>query len=185
MHCSSPMATTSANPEVTQILDVAIIGAGISGINCAYRLQTKYPGTSFVIFESRQKIGGTWDQFKFPGVRSDSDLYSYGFTWHDWPFEQFYGDGSQIVEYLDDAVSTHGLNKYIRTHHRVLSSEWQSSKHHWELAVNHGGRVTHFRARFIVLGTGHIDHECLPAVEIPGLDNFGGEHHLSATRYSI
>ncbi len=178
------MATSSAKPNASHVLDVVIVGAGISGINCAYRLQTKCPGTSFVVLESRDQFGGTWDQFKFPGVRSDSDLYSYGFAWHDWPFEEFYGSGSHILQYLQEAISTHALDKYIRTGHRVLSSEWQSSNRYWELAVDHGGRMTQFRSRFIVLGTGLIDHDCLPSVEIPGLDDFGGKHHLFDTLYA-
>ncbi|KAI0848456.1 putative flavin-binding monooxygenase [Daldinia vernicosa] len=166
------MATASGDSN--QTFDVIIVGAGISGINCAYRLQTECPGTKFIVLESRDQIGGTWDQFRFPGVRSDSDLYSYGFAWHDWPFEQFYGDGPQILEYMHDAISAHKLEKYIKRRHLVLSSSWQSSNSRWELTVDHGGRLIRFIARFIVLGTGHIDHNSLPSVEIPGIDNFGG-----------
>ncbi|KAI0119750.1 putative flavin-binding monooxygenase [Daldinia grandis] len=167
------MAT--APGDSNQIFDVVIVGAGISGINCAYRLQTECPGIKFVVLESRDQIGGTWDQFRFPGVRSDSDLYSYGFPWHDWPFEQFYGDGSKILEYMHDAISAHGLEKHIKRRHSVLSSVWKSSNGHWELTVDHGSQLIRFTAQFIVLGTGHIDHNRLPAVEIPGIDDFGGK----------
>lgn len=82
--------------------DVVVIGAGLSGINCAYRLQSETPVTSFTVFEGRDELGGIWDLFKFPGVRSDSDLPSLGFAWHPWPCEQVFAEGTLIMEYIKD-----------------------------------------------------------------------------------
>lgn len=155
--------------------DVVIIGAGLSGINCAYRLQTETPETSFTVLEGREELGGTWDLFKFPGVRSDSDLPSMGFAWHPWPYKQVFAEGALIMEYIKDAVAKHNIDKHIQFQHKVVSANWSSKARKWELVVAARGQTRHIWASFLALGTGYYDYEApLPAV-IPGLENFKGK----------
>ncbi|KAI0387176.1 putative flavin-binding monooxygenase [Hypomontagnella monticulosa] len=160
----------------TESFDVIIVGAGISGINCAYRLQTELPRVKFAILEGRDRIGGTWDLHKFPGLRCDSDINCLGFEWHRWTFDHPIASGSEILEYLSDAVSTHHLDRYIRFRHKVLSTNWSTPGQHWNVvAVDHNEKHKRFRARWIVLGTGYYDYDTSPRPDIPGLDNFKGK----------
>ncbi|OTA63978.1 putative flavin-binding monooxygenase [Hypoxylon sp. EC38] len=159
-----------------ETLDVVIVGAGISGINCAYRLQTELPHVKFIILEARDRIGGTWDLYRYPGVRSDSDIYTLGFAWHRWPIHQPIATGAQIMEYLSDAVSKHCLERYIRFHHRVLSANWSIKDQYWDLvAVDRENLSKHIRARWIILGTGYYDYNTPLQPDIPGLDSFKGK----------
>lgn len=167
---SSPQEFTDATP-----LDIAIVGAGMSGIGCAYRLQTQLPGTHFLILEGRGEIGGTWDLFKYPGVRSDVPIYTYAFPWHPWYSPRPFAEGPQIMEYVHDTVSRYSISQYIRLRHKVLSADWSSGKQWWVLRVAHEGQCRIFTARFLVLGTGYYDYESPLKVEIPGLDNFKGK----------
>jgi cation diffusion facilitator CzcD-associated flavoprotein CzcO len=155
--------------------DVVIVGAGLSGINCAYRLQTETPGTSFTVLEGREGIGGTWDLFKFPGVRSDSDLPSLGFAWYPWPYEQVFAEGPLILEYMKDAASKHNIGKHIQFQQKVVSANWSSKTHKWELVVASQGQTRHIKAGFLALGTGYYDYETPLQTTIPGLDKFKGK----------
>lgn len=155
--------------------DVVVIGAGISGINCAYRLQTETPGTSFTVLEGREVLGGTWDLFRFPGVRSDSDLPSLAFAWHPWPYKQVFAEGALIMEYLKDAVAKHNIDKHIQFQHKVVSANWSSKAKNWEIVVAARGQTRHITTGFLALGSGYYDYETpLPTI-IPGLDNFKGK----------
>ena len=89
--------------------DVLVIGSGISGINAAYHLQNELPQCRFAVLEARDSIGGTWDLFRYPGIRSDSDLYTFGFTWHKWNRSNPIAEGGDILEYLDDAITSYRL----------------------------------------------------------------------------
>ncbi|KAI1657307.1 FAD/NAD(P)-binding domain-containing protein [Daldinia decipiens] len=164
-----------ATTEV-EILDVLIVGAGISGINCAYRLQTQLLHVKFAILEGRDQIGGTWDLYRYPGVRNDSHIYSMAFAWHAWPFPNPIATGAQIMEYLSDAVSKYRLDKYIRFRHKVLSVNWSTTGQNWSIvAVNHNGITKKFHARWIILGTGYYDYSTPFQTVIPGLENFKGK----------
>ncbi|KAI2618915.1 FAD/NAD(P)-binding domain-containing protein [Hypoxylon sp. NC1633] len=170
------MAISQQTPASTEDFDVLIIGAGISGINCAYRVQTELPNVKFTVLESRDRIGGTWDLYQYPGVRSDSDMYSMGFTWHPLPFDQPIAAGAQIMEYLFDAVSKHRLDQHIRLRHLVKSANWSTSDQTWDVVVQeHEGLPKRFSARWIILGTGYFDYEIPLQADIPGLGNFKGQ----------
>lgn len=167
----------------TETFDVLIVGAGLSGINCAYRLKTKLPHVKFVLLEGRDQIGGTWDLYRYPGVRSDSDIYSIGFSWHRWSFDNPIATGAQILEYITDAVSKHRLDQYIRFRHKVLSADWSTADQNWNLTVrNEDGQPTLFKARWIVLGTGYYDYESPLQPDIPGLNSFKGKESLKERR---
>ncbi|KAF4914185.1 FAD-containing monooxygenase EthA [Colletotrichum viniferum] len=158
------------------VFDVIIIGAGISGINTAYYLQAHGPpGASYAILEGRGEIGGTWDLFRYPGIRSDSDIYTFGFSWNPWKGDNPLASGPSIMSYLHESVSKYGIDKNIKFHHQVISADWQSSESLWTLqTTGHGEKINCFKARFVVLGTGYYDYEQPLAAEIPGIKNFTG-----------
>ncbi|KAF3011644.1 hypothetical protein E8E14_003572 [Neopestalotiopsis sp. 37M] len=169
------MAIDSTVSSSTEEYDLIIVGAGISGINCAYRLQTRLPNLKFAILENRSDIGGTWDLWKYPGIRSDSDLHTFGFSWQPWPHESPIAEGPLIISYIKECIATHGLDKYINLRHKVLSADWSSKTSRWSLAVDHDGKKKHYTAKFTVLGAGYYDFNQPLKVEIPGLNRFQGK----------
>lgn len=158
-----------------EIYDVIIIGAGISGLNAAYRLQTQFPNLRYTILEARQNLGGTWDLFKYPGIRSDSDLFTFGFSWYPWDQDNPIAHGSSIVKYLNNAAKQHGIKEHILFEHRVLGADWSSTDNNWSLSVEHNGRTTSVTAQFLVFGTGYYDYHTPLEADIPGLTNFSGQ----------
>ena len=155
--------------------DVIVIGAGIAGINCAYRLQSRLPNAKFTVLEGRGTIGGTWDLFKYPGLRSDSDLYTYGFAWHPWPYKHPIAEGPLIMSYLQECVSLYHLDRYINLRHKVTGGDWDSEKKRWMLSVDNDGTKKAYRARWVVLASGYYDYDTPLEVTIPGLDRFQGK----------
>jgi cation diffusion facilitator CzcD-associated flavoprotein CzcO len=156
--------------------DVIIIGAGISGINAAYRVQTQAPkGTTYTILESRARIGGTWDLFKYPGLRSDSDLYTFGFPWRPWTDGPAIAEAPLILEYLKGAVHDTGIDKSIKFNHKVTGMDWSSENLHWALTVEADGGAKQLNGRFVVFATGYYDYETPLQTVIPGLENFQGK----------
>lgn len=155
--------------------DVVVIGAGIAGINCAYRLQSRLPNAKFAVLEGRDTIGGTWDLFKYPGIRSDSDLYTYGFAWHPWPHKTPIAEGPLIMSYLQECIDLYHLDQYIKLRHKVVGGDWDSEKKRWTLSVDNAGRKKVYRARWVVLASGYYDYDTPLEVAIPGLDRFQGK----------
>lgn len=169
------MASNGNVSTAKEAYDLIIVGAGISGINCSYRLQTKLPHLKFTIFENRDHIGGTWDLFKYPGIRSDSDLHTFGFAWHPWPHAHPIAEGPLILSYMQECVSKYGLDKYINFRHKVLSADWSSKLHQWSIVVENEGKKKTCTAKFLVLGAGYYDYNQPLPVEIPGLERFKGK----------
>ncbi|KAI0472729.1 hypothetical protein GGR56DRAFT_697357 [Xylariaceae sp. FL0804] len=155
-------------------LDFVIVGAGISGINCAFRLQNEIPEASYLILESRNTIGGTWDVWNYPGVRCDSDISTIAFSWHLWSFPHAIAPGRLIAEYVRDAASKHDIIKHIQFRHKVLSADWTSTEQRWTLSVMHDGQQKRFSTRFLMLGTGYFDYDKPFKPDIPGIEKFGG-----------
>jgi cation diffusion facilitator CzcD-associated flavoprotein CzcO len=158
------------------IYDVIIIGAGISGINTAYHIQRKTAGFTYCILEARDNIGGTWDLFRYPGIRSDTDLHTFGFSWNPWSENRAIADGGSIASYLCDSAKMEGIDRHILFRHRVESANWSSDLRLWELDVEtKGGQHVPLQARFLVLGTGYYDYTEGLEPEISGLSsNFRG-----------
>lgn len=163
------------NTDVSLDYDIVVVGAGISGINCAYRLQTRLPNAKFAVLEARDTIGGTWDIFKYPGIRSDSDLYTYGFAWHPWPHKTPIAQGPLIMSYLRECISLYNLDRYISLRHRVLGGDWDSERKKWTLNVDNDGTKKVYRAKWIVLASGYYDYDEPLKADIPGLDRFQGK----------
>jgi cation diffusion facilitator CzcD-associated flavoprotein CzcO len=164
----------SVDTATAATFDVVIIGAGISGINAAYRIQTEFPGHSYTILEARNAIGGTWDLFRYPGIRSDSDLHTFGFPWHPWSENKAIADGPSIRAYIKDCAEKYGIDRKIRFHHKLLAGDWSSTEQTWNLSVDGNGVTQIFKARFIMICTGYYDYHEPLQTSIPGIDTFKG-----------
>lgn len=154
--------------------DVIIVGSGISGINSAYRVQTQVPNATYTILEARGGLGGTWDFFKYPGIRSDSDLHTFGFPWRPWTERRAIADGPSIVRYLKESAEEYGIDKKIQYNHKVISADWSSDTLNWSLEVQHNGETKTMRGRFLILGTGYYNYDEPMESKIPGLERFKG-----------
>jgi cation diffusion facilitator CzcD-associated flavoprotein CzcO len=159
-----------------QDFDVVIVGAGISGINTAYRLQEALPDYSYTVLETRNEIGGTWSLFKYPGIRSDSDLFTFGFAWSPWEKENPIADAPSILEYMNRVSKKAGIYDNIRFQNAVQKLEWKSDQQRWFISVEvNGEKQQTLSARFVVMGTGYYDQKRGLAAEIPGIENFKGQ----------
>lgn len=157
--------------------DIVIIGAGASGINAAYKVQTELPNSRFTVLESRDVVGGTWDFFKYPGLRSDSYLTSFGFRWRPWSEEKEIADGPMIQKYLEESAADAGIDKHIQFKHKVVGAHWSSETNRWtiDVAVNGGQTMKKLRTSFIFTCSGYYDYETALKAEIPGISNFKGQ----------
>ncbi|KAF7523148.1 hypothetical protein G7054_g11879 [Neopestalotiopsis clavispora] len=170
------MALQSPSSETD--FDVVIIGAGISGINAAYRIQSEGPpGLKYCILEGRESMGGTWDLFKYPGIRSDSDIFTFGFAWSPWEHKDTMATGEQIKEYLLKSAKTFGIDKRIRYRHKVEAADWSSKDQKWSLNVSSPDSKSpvSIRSRFLLLGTGYYDYKTPLQSAIPGIEKFQGK----------
>jgi cation diffusion facilitator CzcD-associated flavoprotein CzcO len=156
-------------------LDVLIVGAGISGIGCAYYLQQHHPQRSFRILEARERTGGTWDLFRFPGIRSDSDLHTFGFEFKPWLGENALADGAEILDYIREAARENGIDEHIRTNHRVASLSWSSADACWFATIERPGALPlRISADWIFAGTGYYRYDAGYLPEFPGLQKYTG-----------
>ncbi|GJF11570.1 monooxygenase flavin-binding family protein [Mycolicibacterium cyprinidarum] len=155
--------------------DVLIIGAGISGIGAAYRVKERNPQLSYRILERRSRIGGTWDLFRYPGIRSDSDIFTLSFPWEPWTRPENVADGEYIREYLDATARKHGIDDHMRFDTHVTSAEWDSMTDTWTVQAEHDGSARTYRARFLFFGTGYYSYDDPHQPEFPGMDRFGGD----------
>src|SRR5205823_14011864 len=131
----SPAATVTPLEQHQHHVDVLIVGAGLSGIAAAYHLQAACPGKSYAILESRDSIGGTWDLFRYPGIRSDSDMFTLGYGFRPWKAAKAIADGPAILEYINDTAREYGIDRHIRFGHRVGRAEWSSAEQRWTVEV--------------------------------------------------
>ena len=154
--------------------DVVIVGAGISGVNAAYRIQSELPDASYSLLEARGSMGGTWDLFKYPGIRSDSDLHTFGFPWRPWKHPKAIADGQSILEYVKESASANGIDKKIQYNTKMINANWSSDQQRWQIEVNSNGEKRFIHARFLLLSTGYYDYDTPLRVDIPGIDSFQG-----------
>ena len=157
-------------------VDVLVVGAGISGISAAHHLQTQCPEKSFLILEGRNSIGGTWDLFKYPGIRSDSDMYTLGFSFRPWRDPKAIADGPSIMSYLHGAVEDDGLHDKIRFGRKVVKARWSSQEAQWELTVLNtlNQREETLTCGFVHMCTGYYNYEQGHRPAFPGEKNFKG-----------
>ncbi|MDW6024851.1 NAD(P)/FAD-dependent oxidoreductase [Mesorhizobium sp. BAC0120] len=166
-----------AEPEADQTdFDVIVVGAGLSGIGVGYHLQRDCPRKSFAILEARGAIGGTWDLFRYPGIRSDSDMYTLGYRFRPWHGESSFADGASILEYLRDTAREYGIDRKIRYRHKVMRASWSSSEARWQLEVSGpDGKALAFTCSFLQLCSGYYDYDAGYMPGWPGMDRFAGE----------
>src|SRR3954470_2339584 len=122
-----------------QHVDVLIVGAGLSGIGAACHLSTKCPGKSYAILEGREAMGGTWDLFRYPGIRSDSDMFTLGFSFKPWVEGKAIADGPDILDYINETAREHGVDSKIRYGHKVRRAEWSSDEARWTITAEVDG----------------------------------------------
>ena len=172
-------AALLTEPQAVEHLDVLIVGAGLSGIGAGHFIQTDCPWASYAIFESRDSIGGTWDLFRYPGIRSDSDMFTLGYSFRPWTGEKSIADGHSILQYIKDTASEEGIDQNIRFRHRIVSANWSSAEARWRVTAQRmttGGDVEQIELTcgfvFSCSGYYRYDHGYTP--EFEGIDQFAG-----------
>ena len=132
---SSGSPAAPPRPEVPAVehLDVLIVGAGLSGIGAAYHVQTDCPWASYAVFEARDDLGGTWDLFRYPGIRSDSDMFTFSYPFRPWDKDRSIGAGADILQYLRDTATEFGIDRRIRFGHRIVAADWSSEDGYWRI----------------------------------------------------
>ncbi|MDB2510612.1 NAD(P)/FAD-dependent oxidoreductase [Gammaproteobacteria bacterium] len=155
--------------------DVIVVGAGISGIAAAYNLQKSCPNKSFAILEGRSALGGTWDLFKYPGIRSDSDMHTLGFRFKPWIHKKSIADASSILEYLNETVDEYGIRDKIVFNQKVTAANWLSDKSLWELSVVDEGQKISMTCNFLFLCGGYYSYDKPYMPKFPEQDRFEGQ----------
>lgn len=158
-----------------EFVDVLIVGAGISGIGAAYRIAERNPQLSYLILERRARIGGTWDLFRYPGIRSDSDIFTLSFPFQPWTRRENVADGADIRDYLEDTARRHGIADHVRFGTHVTAAEWDSTTDTWTLRTEVAGEPRTFRSRFLFCGTGYYSYDEPHSPEFAGIETFTGE----------
>lgn len=155
--------------------DVIIVGAGLSGIGAAYRLMTECPTKSFTVLEARGSIGGTWDLFRYPGVRSDSDMFTLGYPFYPWRAAKALADGAAILEYIREVSTKFGIDPHIRFHHKIKKASWSSDAQRWTLEADVNGEAKTLRCKFLYLCAGYYSYDEAHNPEFPGRERFKGQ----------
>ncbi|GAB3681078.1 flavin-containing monooxygenase [Saccharopolyspora tripterygii] len=166
--------------NVPETVDIVIVGAGLSGVGAAYYLTKAFPDKKIAILEGRGRIGGTWDLFRYPGIRSDSQLHTYGYEFKPWTREEAIADGRHIREYIEEAAGENGIDDLIRFHHHVQSADWSSDKSQWTLTV----KVTapgadeatiQINTNWVYGATGYFRYDEAYTPDFEGRDEFEGD----------
>src|SRR3954449_551316 len=158
-------------------VDVLVVGAGLSGVGAACRLDQRCPDQTPATLEARGAIGGTWHLFRSPGIRSDSDMFTLCYPFRPWSGAQAIVDGASILEYVRQTARAHGIDEKIRFHHRVMSAEWSSSDARWTVEVERGdtGETIHMSCGFLFTCTGYYRYDEGHTPELQGVERFAGD----------
>ncbi|HJL91780.1 MAG TPA: NAD(P)/FAD-dependent oxidoreductase, partial [Acidimicrobiales bacterium] len=157
--------------------DVIVVGAGISGIGSAYRLQKECPDRSFVILEGRPNLGGTWDLFRYPGIRSDSDMHTLGFSFKPWKAAKSIADGPAILEYLEETVDEFGIKEKIKFNLHVSTAEWSNEKNQWTLKASNNatGETVEYTCNFLLMCSGYYSYKSGYTPTFEGVESYSGQ----------
>jgi monooxygenase len=157
-------------------LDVLIVGAGLSGIGAACHLQADCPGKSFAVLESRGAIGGTWDLFRYPGIRSDSDMFTLGYSFRPWDDAKSIADGPSILKYIEDTAREHGVDSKVRFHHQVVGASWSTPDARWTVEVERTdtGAREQLTCSFLLSTSGYYRYDEGFTPQFEGVERFGG-----------
>lgn len=158
-------------------MDVLVIGAGISGIGAGHYLTTRLPSKTFAIIEARSAAGGTWDLFRYPGIRSDSDLHTFGYEFKPWRDKQSIADAPRILSYLQETIEENGLAEHIRYNHRVVSASWSSQESLWTVQIDRADTGEHIaiKANWIFAGSGYYRYDEGYTPYFAGRERFSGQ----------
>jgi monooxygenase len=155
-------------------VDVIIVGAGLSGIGAAYQLQDTCPNKSYMILEGRDAIGGTWDLFKYPGIRSDSDMHTLGYSFKPWLDAKSIADGPSIHKYVNDTATENNIDEHIRFNHMVKSASWCSKESRWTIEASHNDKAVTVTCNFLYMCSGYYDYKEGYTPDFEGIDDFKG-----------
>jgi cation diffusion facilitator CzcD-associated flavoprotein CzcO len=164
----------SVTPREAHDVDVVIVGAGISGLGAAYRFTERNPHLTYAILERRAQIGGTWDLFRYPGVRSDSSIFTLSFPWEPWTRKEGVAGGEHIREYLSATAHKYGIDRHIQFDSYVRSADWDSSSDTWTVSVERNGARKLYRSRFVFFGSGYYNYDEGYTPDFLGIKQFGG-----------
>ena len=156
-------------------LDVLIVGAGISGIGAACHLVRETTGLSYAVLERRQAVGGTWDLFRYPGIRSDSDMLTFGFNFRPWVGTKVLADGPSIQQYVAETADEYGVTEHIRFGRQVTRASWSTDEGRWTVEVRNGRKRETYTSRFLVGATGYYDYDHGHRPAFPGEERFQGD----------
>jgi len=161
---------------MSEHFDVVVVGAGLSGIGAGYFLQRDCPERSYVILEGRERSGGTWDLFRYPGIRSDSDMYTLGYSFRPWTQAKAIADGPSILRYLDETARDHGIDRHIRHQHRVVAASWSTPDARWTVGIERGpGRErVELTCNFLFMCTGYYNYAAGYLPTFAGRERFAG-----------
>ncbi|QSR24864.1 FAD-containing monooxygenase EthA [Nocardioides aromaticivorans] len=154
--------------------DVVIVGAGLSGIAAAAALKASHPGRSFVMLDMRERLGGTWDLFRYPGVRSDSDMFTLGYGFKPWTEEKSIASGASILAYLEETVGDLDLAPHLRLRREVVAAEWSSAASAWRLDIDGPDGPESVTCAFLYMAAGYYDYEKGHQPDFPGIEQFRG-----------
>jgi len=168
---------TTEHLSTPRHVDVIIVGAGLSGVAAGYYLQAKCPGKSYMILEGREALGGTWDLFRYPGIRSDSDMYTLGYSFRPWLDAKAIADGASILEYVRATAQEFGIDRKIQFQHRVLAAAWSSVDSTWTLDVEQGAQrePMRFTCNFLFTCSGYYDYAGGYKPDFPSIEKFAGQ----------
>jgi len=159
---------------MTEFVDVVIVGAGISGISAAWHLQDRCPNKSYLILERREDLGGTWDLFKYPGIRSDSDMFTLGFRFKPWRSAKSIADGASIKAYIKEAAVENGIDKHIRYGQHVVAADWSDADNRWTITVERDGEQSTIQCAFAMACSGYYNYDEGFTPSFPGMADFRG-----------
>jgi len=155
-------------------VDVLIVGAGLSGIGAAYHLRQRCPGRTFAILEGRESIGGTWDLFRYPGIRSDSDMYTLGYSFKPWKAAKAIADGPSILSYVRETARENDIDRHIRFKHLVKRASWSTETATWTVEAEHEGQIVRFTCGFLYMCSGYYRYSAGYTPDFPGTERFKG-----------
>jgi monooxygenase len=158
----------------TEHVDVVVVGAGLSGIGAGWHLQTNCPDRNYVILEGRDDLGGTWDLFRYPGVRSDSDMHTLGYSFKPWTAETSIADGPAILDYLRETAAEYGIDRHIRFRHLVRRADWDSERARWTVTAERDGEEVVVSCSYLFMCSGYYSYKGGHRPDFPGEERFGG-----------
>ena len=162
--------------EAVEHVDVLVVGAGLSGIGAAHHLQAEVPWASYALLEARDAIGGTWDLFRYPGIRSDSDMFTLGYPFRPWDGERSIADGASILQYIRATAAEAGIDRHVRYRHRVVAAAWSTETARWHVTAEQvgTGRTVQLTCSFLMSCTGYYRYEHGYTPDFAGMDRFDG-----------